>query len=58
MDALVKKKALRLLVAKVNTETLDKFDIKVVAERRKQVAPLTTSLLRVAVGLNSVDDSV
>ena len=42
----------------INTELLDKLDIKVVAERQKQVAPLTTSLLRVAVGLDSVNDSV
>ena len=58
MDALVKDKVLRLPVSKVNPETLDKFDVKVVAERQKQVAPLITSLLRVAVGLDSKDDSV
>ena len=58
MDTLVKDKALRLPIAKVNTETLDQFDIKIIAERQKQVAPLTTSLLRVAVGLDSVNNSI
>ena len=58
MNTLVKDKALGLPVAKANTKTLDQFNIKVIAECQKQVAPLTTSLLRVAVGLDSVDDSM
>ena len=58
MNTLVKDKALRLPVAKVNTETLDQFNIKIVAEHQKQVTPLTTSLLKVAVELDSVDDSM
>ena len=57
MDTLVKDKTLRLSVLKVNSETLDKFDVKVVAERQKQVAPFTTSLVRAAAGLDNVDDS-
>ena len=35
MDALVKDKVLRLPVLKVNPETLDKFNVKVIAERQK-----------------------
>ena len=57
MDALVKDKALRLSVLKVNPETLDKFDVKVVTERQKQVAPFTMSLVRAAAGLDNIDHS-
>lgn len=54
----MKDKAFRLSVLKVNPETLNKFDVKVVAEHQKQVASFTTSLMRAAAGLNNVDDSV
>lgn len=57
MEVLTKDKAFRLLVANINLKTLKKFNVKVVAERQKQVALFTTLLLRVAAGLNSINDS-
>lgn len=58
MDAIIKDKTLRLPIPKVNPETLDKFDGKIIAQRQNRVALLITSLFRIAVGSDSVDDNV
>lgn len=57
IEILTKDKMLRLSIANVNPETLEKFDIKVIVERQKQMAPLSTSLLKVVAGLDNVDDN-
>lgn len=57
IDTLVKDKTLKLPVLKVNSETLDKFNVKIITEHQKQVIPFTTSLVKATAGLDNVDNS-
>lgn len=57
VNTLVKDKTLKLPVLKVNSEILDKFNVKIIAEHQKQVVLFTTSLIRTTAGLDNVDDN-
>ena len=57
MEVLVAHKAPRLLIAKVNVETLGKFDVVSIARCQRHCAPLLTSILRTSMGMESVDDN-
>lgn len=57
IEVLRKNKALRLPIANVNSKTLKKFDVKIIAKRQKQMAPLIILLLKVAARLDSMNDN-
>ncbi len=57
MKALVAHKALRLLISKVNVETLGKFDAVSIARYQRHCAQLLTSILRTCTRMKSVDDN-
>lgn len=53
MNILVKNQVFKLLILKVNSETLNIFDIKIIAKHQKQIVSLIILLLRIAVELNN-----
>ncbi len=57
IEVLVAYKALRLLISKVNIETLKKFNTVSIARCQCHCAPLLTSILRTCMRMENVDDN-
>lgn len=57
MEALIAHKALRLLISKVNIETLGNFDAFAITQCQCYCGPLLTIVLHICTGIENVDNN-